>query len=150
MFGPGDSFNPERTKLMGGIIRRVVEAKQSSSPSISCWGTGEVLRQVLYVKDAAKMILEAFMNYNDSSETLNITNPTEFTVAELVDLVVDVVGYEGEVQWDTTKPSGQARRWLSSNKMNQSVTHPVTDMRVAVTETVGWYLDNKAKADARL
>lgn len=144
-FGPYDSFSPEKTKVVGAFIKKFVEAKEKNAPSVTNWGSGIAKRELIYSKDASKLLLMALEKYNDSELPINIGTPNEVTIRELSNVISDVVGYTGEVIWDTTKGDGQLRKKLNLNRMNSILLDKpfqYTDFREAISETINWYKGN--------
>lgn len=147
-FGPHDRFCHERGKVVSALIRRFVEAKLNGLESVSCWGTGAPLREFIYAADAAACLVQVLENY-DEPAPINISSGKEVSIRELTESIVAITGYTGEVVWDTTKADGQMRKALDLTKMNQFVTHEMTDMNTALKKTINWYETNKDYADAR-
>ena len=117
LYGPGDTYDLSRTKVMGALIKKIVDAKERNAPEIEMYGSGSARREFIYVKDAAQLICEASLKYNDSKEPLNIGSGQEISIKELVDLICSIIGYNGHILWDKTKPDGQLRKLLDSSKM---------------------------------
>lgn len=117
LYGPHDSFDPHRTKLMGGMVKRFVDAADNNTAEVTCWGSGKPLREFLYVEDAAKLLLKSMELYEDSSRPLNLGTGQEISVADLATLVARAAGYRGNIRWDTSRPDGQHRKRLDTTKM---------------------------------
>lgn len=145
-FGPRDSFDIEKTKVVGGMIKRFVEAKEKNLPFVECWGTGKPLRELLYSKDAAKLLIRALEVY-DGYSSLNIGTPFEKTIRQLADSIARAVGYVGEIRWLKEKGDGQKRKKLNISKMNSTLFNDwkfyYTNFSDAIQETVLWYINNK-------
>lgn len=148
LYGPGDTFDLTRTKVVGAVIRKVVEAHQAGT-DVEFWGTGAPLRQFMYVDDAAEAIVSALENYNEHDKPLNIGVNYEFTIRELVDTVVDAVGYEGNVTWDESKGDGQMRKMLDISHAEEVIEWSNTGFADGIRKTVEWYIANKDVADGR-
>lgn len=141
-YGPFDRFEPERSKVVAALIRKVVEAKDKGMPNIFCYGTGLPLRELIYVDDAAYLIDRVLREYD--GELINLTSCQEITIKDLVSLIVELVGYDGDVIWDTSKPDGQMRKSLDATKMNSVFGHlPFISLETGLTRTIKWYLENK-------
>lgn len=147
-FGPYDRFDPLRGKVVSALIRRFVEATETNAEKVICWGTGAPLREFIYANDAAGYLIQIMENFHDW-DTINVSSGSEISIKELTELIVEITGYKGKVEWDTSKPDGQMRKALDLTKMKQYVNISVTDMRLALTETINWYKKNKELADAR-
>jgi GDP-L-fucose synthase len=114
LYGEGDNFNPNSSHVIPALIRKIHDAKLLNAPSISVWGDGSASREFLYVKDAARGITLATMNY-DKSDPVNLGSGMEITIKELVELLCKLMKYKGEIVWDKSKPNGQPRRCLDTS-----------------------------------
>ena len=115
LYGPNDNYHPEHSHVLPALIRRFHEAKEAGSRSVVCWGDGSPLREFLYVDDLANLCVFLMNNYS-GNETVNAGTGKELTIKELTELVASVVGYEGEILWDTTRPNGTPRKLLDVSK----------------------------------
>lgn len=115
LYGPGDNYHPTNSHVMPALIRRFHEAKISNASSVTCWGDGSPLREFLYVDDLAELCV-FLMNHYSGNETVNAGTGKELTIRKLAELVANVVGYTGEILWDTTKPNGTPRKLLDVSK----------------------------------
>ncbi len=115
LYGPGDNYHPEHSHVLPALIRRFHEAKESGAESVTCWGDGSPLREFLYVDDLAELCVFLMNNYSDA-ETVNAGTGKELTIKELTELVAKIVGFEGRIEWDTTRPNGTPRKLLDVSK----------------------------------
>lgn len=115
LYGPNDNYHPEHSHVLPALIRRFHEAKESGATSVTCWGDGSPLREFLYVDDLANLCV-FLMNTYSGNETVNAGTGKELTIKELTELVASVVGYEGQIFWDTTRPNGTPRKLLDVSK----------------------------------
>lgn len=115
LYGPNDNYHPEHSHVLPALIRRFHEAKESGAPSVTCWGDGSPLREFLYVDDLANLCVFLMNNYS-GSETVNAGTGKELSIRELTEVVARVVGYEGRIEWDTSKPNGTPRKLLDVSK----------------------------------
>ncbi|MBE6304657.1 MAG: GDP-L-fucose synthase [Bacteroidales bacterium] len=115
LYGPGDNYHPENSHVLPALIRRFHEAKTSGLKTVTCWGDGSPLREFLYVDDLAQLCVY-LMNTYSGSETVNAGTGEELTIRELTELVAKIVGYEGEILWDTSRPNGTPRKLLDVSK----------------------------------
>ena len=116
LYGPGDNFDLASAHVLPALIRRFHEAKESGAPSVTLWGTGSPRREFLHVDDLAAACLRLLDVYDDP-EHINVGVGSDVTIAELASLVAEVVGYSGELAWDTSKPDGTPRKLLDVSRM---------------------------------
>lgn len=115
LYGPNDNYHPTHSHVLPALIRRFHEAKESGAKSVSCWGDGSPLREFLYVDDLANLCVFLMNNYS-GNETVNAGSGKELTIKELTEKVAKIVGYGGEIMWDTSKPNGTPRKLLDVSK----------------------------------
>jgi GDP-L-fucose synthase len=115
LYGPNDNYHPEHSHVVPALIRRFHEAKVNGAKSVTCWGDGSPLREFLYVDDLAELCVH-LMNTYSGNETVNAGTGKEITIRALTELVARVVGYEGEICWDTSRPNGTPRKLLDVSK----------------------------------
>jgi nucleoside-diphosphate-sugar epimerase len=143
LYGPRDDFDLETSHVIPAIIRKCVEARESGEDSITAWGTGDPTREFLYVEDAAAGILDATERY-DGRDPVNLGSGREISIRKLVELIVDVTGFDGKIEWDTSKPDGQPRRKLDTSRATERFGwEATTPLREGLNETVEWYEDNR-------
>lgn len=142
-YGPGDSFNPEKTKVIGGLINKFVEAKETGKNHVVCWGTGAPMREFIYCEDVAGCLLQALDNYDEYDSPLNIGSGHEISIKELSELIAELVGFTGDIYWDSTKPDGQMRKKLITKKMEKYIHYQFTPIRVGLQKTLDWYYANR-------
>lgn len=140
MYGPGDVFDPIRSRSAASLIRKFVDAVQNDLPEVHMWGTGNASREYLYVEDAAEAFVLAAERYN-SSEPVNIGSGQETTMREMVDIIGKITGYKGSVIWDTSKPEGQMRRCSDVSRAEQEFGFQArTSLECGLRKTIEWYL----------
>ena len=115
LYGPGDNYHPEHSHVLPALIRRFHEAKVAGTPYVTCWGDGSPLREFLYVDDLAELCVFLMESYS-GNETVNAGTGKELTIKALTELVARVIGYTGEIRWDTTRPNGTPRKLLNVSK----------------------------------
>ena len=118
LYGPGDNYHPENSHVLPALIRRFHEAKERGASEVVCWGTGTPKREFLHVDDLAQACLH-LMDVHDAPGWVNLGTGQDVAIRELAETVADVVGYEGQVTWDTTKPDGTPRKLLDVSKMTR-------------------------------
>lgn len=115
LYGPRDNFDLETSHVIPALIRKCIEAKAKNLDEIVVWGDGSPTREFVYVEDAAEGILLATERYNNS-QPVNLGSASEISIKELVDLIVSLTGFKGKIHWDTSKPNGQPRRKLDTQR----------------------------------
>jgi len=139
LYGPHDDFDLETSHVIPAIIRKAIEAREHGEDSITAWGTGEPTREFLYVKDAAEGILDATERYNTSAP-VNLGSGMEISIRELVELIADLVGFDGSINWDESKPDGQPRRRLDTSRAKTRFDWEAsTPLREGLQRTINWY-----------
>lgn len=139
LYGPRDNFDIETSHVIPAIIRKCIEAKWQGDKKIVSWGTGKVSREFLYVEDAAEGILLAAEHYN-KSEPVNLGSGEEIIVSKLVSMIGELSGFEGEIEWDASKPDGQPRRCLDTARAEREFGFKAkTKLREGLSKTINWY-----------
>ena len=146
LYGPGDNFNPASSHVIPALIKKCVDAREAGEDHIDVWGTGAASREFLYVEDAAEGIVLATERY-DGPEPVNIGVGREITIRDLVELIVDQTGFEGEVRWDASKPDGQPRRALDTSRARDWFGFEArTSFEDGLRATIAWYEGSRAMA----
>jgi GDP-L-fucose synthase len=139
LFGPRDNFDLNSSHVIPALIRKCVEAKRKHAPFITAWGTGKASREFLYVEDAAEGIVLATQKYNDA-DPVNLGANREITIKDLTELVAKLSGYTGAIQWDPTKPDGQPRRCLDTQRAKERFGFVAkTSLEEGLKKTIAWY-----------
>lgn len=142
LYGPRDHFDPEDSHVIPALILKFSEAKRNNEGKVTVWGTGRVSREFLYVEDAAQAILDATERYN-KPEPVNIGTSEEIMIKDLVDLIKDLVGYQGNIVWDSEKPDGQPKRKLDVSKAEQQFGFKSTiNLEQGLQKTITWFNNN--------
>ena len=115
LYGPNDNYHPTHSHVLPAMIRRFHEAKEAGLTEVACWGDGSPLREFLYVDDLANLCVFLMINYT-GEQTVNAGTGREISIKELTEMVADVIGYEGRILWDTSKPNGTPRKLLDVSK----------------------------------
>jgi GDP-L-fucose synthase len=139
IYGPGDNFHPENSHVVPALIRRIHEAKRDGVPTVTIWGSGTPLREFLYSEDLADAIIFLIEHY-DQPDHINVGSGQEVSIADLARTIVDVVGYEGELVFDTTKPDGTPRKLLDNSRIEKLGWTPQTSLRDGLATTYEWFL----------
>jgi len=151
LYGPGDSYNPDRSHVVAALIRKWVEADVAKAPSIEVWGTGKPIREFIYVEDCADAIVLAAEKYNDAAVPMNIGTGIGTSIRELVETINAVTGYKGKLDWNADKPDGALKKVLDVSRMRQALDGwvPPTDLKSGLSKTIAWYRSHKDQADAK-
>lgn len=118
LYGPNDNYHPSHSHVLPAFIRRFHEAKVQNLPYVTCWGDGSALREFLYVDDLADLCV-FLMNHYSGNEAVNAGTGKEVSIKELAELTAKVIGYQGEIRWDTSKPNGTPRKLLDVSKASK-------------------------------
>ena len=143
LYGPGDNFDLQSSHVLPAFIRRFHEAKVAGAPTVTVWGTGTPRREFLHVDDLAQACLVLLQHY-DTHETINVGLGDDMPIRELAETVASVVGFEGTIEWDSSKPDGMPRKLLDTSRINELGWKPQISLRDGVASTYEWYLANKA------
>jgi len=141
LYGPGDNFDLEKSHVLPAMIRKFHEAKLNRSPTVTLWGTGKALREFLHVDDLADACLFLMREYSDP-EIVNIGVGKDLSIAELAGMVRDVVGFQGEIVYDASKPDGTPRKLVDTSKINGLGWQAKTTLPEGIENTYRWFLDN--------
>lgn len=139
LYGPGDNFDLETSHVIPALIRKCVAARRERLPFIEAWGSGEVSREFLYAEDCAEGVLRAAAMY-DESLPVNLGNGREVVIKDLVEMIVRLTGFEGEVRWQPGKPDGQPRRQLDTTRAFEKFGFRAqTSLEDGLRRTIDWY-----------
>lgn len=144
LYGPGDTFDLERCHVIAALIRRFHEAKEKKMNEVVLWGSGRVERDFLFVDDlveACDLLLQRY----DQPDPINIGAETPCTIRDLSHLIAKVVGFQGAVEWDTTKPDGAPKRLLEASALRKLGWSPKTDLKSGLEKTYRWFLEKGDK-----
>jgi len=144
LYGPGDNFDPAGSHVIPALIKKCVDAVDSGTDHIVCWGTGNVSREFIYVADAAEGILLATEHYN-GPEPVNIGAGFEIKIKDLAEKIAALTGFTGEIRWDSSQPDGQPRRRLDVSRAGKLFGFEAkTNFDEGLKETIKWYRENPA------
>ena len=146
LYGPNDNYHPTHSHVLPALIRRFHEAKEQGLTQVTCWGDGSPLREFLYVDDLANLCV-FLMNHYSGNETVNAGTGKELTIKELTEKVAAVVGYTGEILWDTSKPNGTPRKLLDVSKSKAMGWEPKTSLEEGIRLTYQDFLTNPMRAE---
>jgi GDP-L-fucose synthase len=155
LYGPGDNFDLETSHVLPALIRKFHEAKASDKSrvtsdkkTVTLWGTGTARREFLHVDDLADACL-FLMDHYDDSEIINIGVGKDISISEVADLIKDIVGFKGTIQYDRSKPDGTPRKLLDVSKLESLGWQPKISLREGVEMTYRWYVDEDARRTGR-
>lgn len=146
LYGPNDNYHPTHSHVLPALIRRFHEAKENGLTEVTCWGTGEPLREFLYVDDLADACV-FLMNHYSGNETVNVGTGKELTIKELTELVAEIIGYEGKINWDTSKPNGTPRKLLDVSKLKDLGWTYQTELKDGIRLAYDDFLNNPMRAE---
>jgi GDP-L-fucose synthase len=146
LYGPRDNFDLKTSHIIPAIVRKCVEAKELGDAEIVAWGSGNVSREFLYVEDCARGLVDAMEKY-DSPEPMNLGNGREVTIRQAIETIAKLVGFEGKITWDASKPDGQPRRCLDVSRAQREIGFvATTSFEEGLRKTVEWYTNHRAEA----
>lgn len=144
LYGPRDNFDLADSHVIPALIRKFVESKKLGREEVTLWGTGSASREFLFVEDAAEAIVLALESYNKPSP-VNIGSGMEITIKDLANTIARLVGFNGIVSWDSTKPDGQPRRALDVEKAKREFGFSAkTDLKAGLQKTIEWFVKNQS------
>ncbi|MFC1452307.1 NAD-dependent epimerase/dehydratase family protein [Verrucomicrobiota bacterium] len=146
IYGPYDNFNLLDAHVIPALVRKFVEAAAAGSPTVEVWGTGRAARDFVYAGDVAEGMLLALERI-DRSEVINLSSGVETSVREVVELLGEITGYEGRIEWNTSRPDGQLHRCFDTSKATELLGWtPATPLRQGLEMTVKWYSEHQEEA----
>jgi GDP-L-fucose synthase len=145
LYGPNDNFDLEHSHVLPALIRKFHDAKRDGKPEVVVWGTGSAKREFLYVDDLAEAILFLMNNYN-GSDIVNIGMGEDLSIKELAELTKTMIGYEGAITWDTSKPDGTPKKLLDVSKLHALGWRHRHTLREGLQKTIEWFIQNRDKS----
>jgi GDP-L-fucose synthase len=144
-YGPHDSFDVNKTKVVGGLIKKFVDGAKNNLSAVECWGTGSPRRELIYCSDAAEGIVQALERYDFINLPINIGFNEDISIKELAELIKDITNFKGTLYWNTDKPDGQYRKILNSSRMSDYgiKINDRTSLLDGLTKTIEWYKKNE-------
>ena len=139
LYGPKDSFSLKHSHVLSALIRKIHNAKTKNQDSLTLWGTGEARREFLYNEDCVEALIFLMHNYN-SAEHINVGSGVDYSIQELAGIIKTIVGFEGEFQWDTTKPNGMPQKLMDNTKINHLGWESKTSIEGGISRTYQWFL----------
>ena len=142
LYGPNDNFIPEHGHVIPGLIRKMFDAKIKNEEKVVCWGDGSPTREFLHVDDLADACVFLMNTYNEE-EFVNVGSDVEIKIKDLANLIKELVGYEGFLDWDTSRPNGTPKRVMDNSKLFNMGWSPKVGFEQGLRQTIEWYVDNK-------
>ena len=141
LYGPGDNFDLENSHVLPALIRKFHEAKSSGAESVEVWGSGTPRREFLHVDDLADACVFLMENYS-SADIVNVGWGRDISIAELADLIRGIVGFQGRIEFDRSKPDGTPRKLLDTSKLTALGWQPSIALDAGIARTYDWYCSN--------
>lgn len=145
MYGPNDDFSEGNSHVIGALVRKFTIARDNAESSVEIWGSGAPLRDFVYVDDVASVIVEAMFRRDLLGGPINVSSGTEISIKQLANMIKDLVGYRGELCFDTTKPDGQMRKQFDVTAMKSHGFTCETNLKRGLEETINWFESNKGR-----
>ncbi len=143
LYGPGDNWSPTSSHVLPALIRRFDEAHKSGAPTVTNWGTGHPRREFLHVDDMASACIHLLERF-DGPQQVNVGTGEDQTISEIAGIVAAATGYDGGIEWDTSKPDGTPRKLLDVSTLRNSGWAPKIPLASGIEQTVAWYRDNRS------
>ena len=141
LYGPGDDFDLESAHVLPALIHRFEQARRDGAESVTLWGSGTPRREFLHVDDLARACVTLLERYDDDAP-INVGNGQDLTIAELAWLVADVIGFDGRIDWDATRPDGTPRKLLDVAPISALGWHPTVGLREGIAATHAWFVEH--------
>ena len=148
LYGPGDNFELKGSHVLPALLRKMLEAKEKGQPQVEVWGSGTPLREFLYVDDLADACLFLLENVSESGP-INVGSGTDLSIRELAELIGEIVGYQGELAFDASKPDGTPRKLMDVSKLRGLGWQATTPLRQGIEQTLAWYLREREAGQVR-
>ena len=148
LYGPGDNFELRGSHVLPALLRKMLEAKEKGQPQVEVWGSGTPLREFLYVTDLADACLFLLENVSEPGP-INVGSGTDLSIRELAELIGEIVGYQGELAFDASKPDGTPRKLMDVSKLRGLGWQATTPLRQGIEQTLAWYLREREAGEVR-
>lgn len=148
LYGPGDNYHPENSHVLPALLRRFHEAKEIGASEVTLWGTGKSRREFLHVDDVASALL-TLLTQENPSDWVNVGSGTDVTIRELAELIARIIGFSGEMKWDTSRPDGTPRKLMDNSKLLAMGWQPKFDLESGIKNAYADFLENEARQTLR-
>ncbi|MDH5681972.1 MAG: NAD-dependent epimerase/dehydratase family protein, partial [Spirochaetota bacterium] len=149
LYGPNDNFNLETSHVLPALIRRFHEAKANNNSEVHCWGTGSPFREFLYVDDMADACVYLMKHFNPTAEQnekgeifFNVGTGKDISIKDLAEMIKDIIGYSGSINWDSTKPDGTPKKLLDVTRLESTGWKPKVSLKEGIKLSYDWFLNN--------
>lgn len=143
LYGPNDNFDPGSSHVIPALIKKFIDAKANNNGSVECWGSGSATREFLYVDDAAEAIVKS-LSVDTDPKPINLGGGVEITIKDLAEKIKALIGYDGNIVWNSDQPDGQPRRFLDMSRAKKVLNwEPKVDFDAGLKETIEWYGANR-------
>lgn len=149
LYGPGDNYDLAKSHVIPALLRKAHDAKLSGAATMTVWGTGSPMREFLHVDDAADAMVHLLKTYSGARH-VNVGTGEDISILELTRMVAEVVGFEGDIVTDPTKPDGTPRKLMDVSTLFDTGWRPKYDLRSGLENAYGWFVEHVEKGDARL
>ena len=149
LYGPRDNFNLKSSHVLPALIRKFLEAKENRFESVTLWGTGKPRREFLYIDDFAEAVMVVAEKY-DQKLHLNVGTGVDISIKDLAGTIAKIVGFEGQILWDTNKPDGTPRKVLDISRIKELGWEPIVDLASGIQKTVDWFIGARIANEVRL
>ena len=146
LYGPNDCFNLENSHVLPALLRKIHEAKKTNQKSVTIWGDGSPLREFLFVDDLASAVID-LIESSPSDSLINIGSGEEVSIEKLAMLIANIVGFQGDFIFDSSKPNGTPRKLLDSKRMAKTGWKPAVNLSDGIRITYDWFLNNETAAN---
>ena len=144
LYGPGDNYHPENSHVIPALLRRTHEAKVANAPELVIWGSGKPMREFMHADDCASALVHIMKTYNDTSH-VNVGVGSDVTIKALAELIMETVGYEGELIFDTSKPDGTPKKLMENSLLRKLGWTPGVTLSEGLKQTYRNFLDHQDK-----
>ena len=142
LYGPGDNFITDDSHVISALIKKIHEASENKISEVKVWGTGSARREFMYNRDLVDSLIFLMNHYNDD-EHINVGSGTDISIKELANMIKGIVGFNGELIWDESKPDGMPKKLMDSSRIFDMKWSPKVDLFEGLSKTYEWYLQNK-------
>lgn len=146
VYGPHDSFDLNKTKVVGSLIKKFVDAVETKSNVVELWGDGSPKREIIFSSDIGEGIVQTLEKYDDTLMPINLGFDKDHSIKQIAEQISELTGFDGAIRWDLERPNGQMRKILNSSRMKEfDINMNETPLKTGLEQTISWYKQNKGK-----